>query len=72
MPVSPSCFSFMLAICVLAGCATVRPEAKELLADPAMTFDAAGMARRHEEHALDNREASFGGGSSRGSGCGCN
>jgi hypothetical protein len=45
---------------------------KELLADPAMSFDAAAMARRHEEHALENREGSFGGGSARGSGCGCN
>jgi hypothetical protein len=51
---------------------TVKPEAKELLADPSMLFDSAAMARRHEEHALENREGSMGGGSAHGSGCGCN
>ena len=64
---------FALAVLLLcAGCVTVKPEAKELLADPAMHFDSAAMARRHEEHALENREGSVGGGSARGSGCGCN
>ena len=85
MPASPSYFdsarpalyvrvislaTAMLLLC--GGCVTVKPEAKELLADPAMRFDSAAMARRHEEHALENREGSIGGGSARGSGCGCN
>ena len=60
------------AMLLCGGCVTVKPEAKELLADPAMLFDSAAMARRHEEHALENREGSMGGGSARGSGCGCN
>jgi hypothetical protein len=84
--VSPSCFErrtravrllgdigIGIALLMLASaCVTVRPEEKELLADPSMLFDSAAMARRHEEHALENREGSFGGGSARGSGCGCN
>lgn len=54
------------------GCATVRPEERELLADPSMTFNAGAMAQRHEQHVLDNREGSSGAGSATGGGCGCN
>lgn len=56
----------------LGGCATVRPEEREYLAEPAMTFSAGGMTEAHEEHVLNNREGSFGGGSAKGGGCGCN
>jgi hypothetical protein len=55
-----------------AGCATVRAEEKEHLADPAMSFRSGGAVQRHEEHVLDNREGSSGAGSARGGGCGCN
>jgi hypothetical protein len=69
----PTVVGLVLASMLLwGGCVTVKPEAKELLADPAMLFDSAAMAHRHEEHALENREGSMGGGSARGSGCGCN
>jgi hypothetical protein len=54
------------------GCATLRPEEKERLADPSMTFTAGGMVERHEEHVLENREGSYGAGNARGGGCGCN
>jgi hypothetical protein len=56
----------------LAGCVTVRPEEREVLADPAMTFGAGGDAAAHEDHVLSNREGSIGGGASSGGGCGCN
>ena len=75
MRVSPSSSSYLwllLVIGMLAGCATVRPEEKEFLADPAMGYRAGGMAQRHEQHVLDNREGSTGAGSARGGGCGCN
>ena len=78
MPASPSSsrrIARATVACLLllaSGCATVKPQDKELLADPSMTFDANAMARRHEEHVLDNREGSSGGGSARGGGCGCN
>lgn len=62
-----------LALCVAAtGCVTVRPEQREVLADPAMTFGSGGDAEAHEDHVLSNREGSIGGGASSGGGCGCN
>ena len=56
----------------LAGCATVRPEDKEFLAEPSMTWSAGGIAKAHEDHVIENREGSFGGGGAKGGGCGCN
>jgi hypothetical protein len=55
-----------------AACATVRPEQRERLADPSMSFESANMAGRHEQHVIENREGSSGGGNARGGGCGCN
>jgi len=57
--------ALMLAF-VTAGCVTVRPQERAILADPLMRFDA------QLEHVLDNREGSFGGGTVQGGGCGCN
>ena len=54
------------------GCVTVRPEQREVLADPAMVFGSGGDAAAQEEHVLSNREGSVGGGASMGGGCGCN
>jgi len=65
-----SCGALILVAC--AGCATVRPEQRAILADPTMQFDAQSADRTALEHALDNREGSTGGGSVRGGGCGCN
>jgi hypothetical protein len=64
----------ILALILLgsAGCATVRPEQRAILADPTMRFDAESPDRAALEHVLDNREGSTGGGSVRGGGCGCN
>jgi hypothetical protein len=55
-----------------AGCATVRPEQRAILADPTMQFDAQSADQAALDHALDNREGSTGGGSVKGGGCGCN
>jgi len=54
-----------------AGCATVRPEQRAVLADPVMQFEGRGE-REALEHVLENREGSFGGRGVRGGGCGCN
>lgn len=65
----------LILVCGLslaAGCVTVRPEDKEFLAEPAMTFGSGGDARAQEEHVLSNREGSFGAGAASGGGCGCN
>jgi hypothetical protein len=70
-------FALWLALaCALGtlafGCATVRPEQRERLADPAMNFESTSMGQRHEQHVVENREGSSGGGTARGGGCGCN
>ena len=66
----------MLLVCLilasLVGCVTVRPEEKEFLANPAMTFGSGGESSGQEEHVLHNREGSFGAGGVGGGGCGCN
>lgn len=62
----------LFAALALGGCVTVRPEEREFLADPSMTFGSGGEALVHEEHVLSNREGSTGGGSVTGGGCGCN
>lgn len=62
----------LLLLLAAAGCAGVRPEEKEYLAEPAMTWGGEGMAEQHEKHVLDNREGSTGVGASSGGGCGCN
>ena len=62
----------VLILACSAGCATVRPEQRAILADPTMQFDAKSADQAALEHALDNREGSTGGGSVRGGGCGCN
>jgi hypothetical protein len=61
-----------LGLAASAGCATVRPEQRAILADPTMQFDAKSADQAALDHALDNREGSTGGGSVRGGGCGCN
>jgi len=66
---------FLLVFVVASGsaaCATVRPEQRAVLADPTMRFEGEPGEKAATEHVLENREASFGGGSVRGGGCGCN
>jgi hypothetical protein len=60
------------ALLAAAGCSTVKPQDKELLADPAMSYAAGGEAEVQEEHVLTNREGAAGAGHSSGGGCGCN
>ena len=62
----------LLLSCLLGACATVRPAERERLADPAMAFEERGFGARHEQHVVDNREGSTGGGTAKGGGCGCN
>jgi hypothetical protein len=56
----------------LAGCVTVRPEQRAVLADPTMQFDNDPGDRDARDHVLENREGSTGGSSVKGGGCGCN
>ena len=54
-----------------AGCSTVRPWERELLAQPGMKLDSTPNVRA-EQHMLESREASVGGFGGGGGGCGCN
>ena len=64
----------LLLFCVasVTGCVTVRPEQRAVLADPVMRVDDEAEEREVLQRALENREGSYGGGSVRGGGCGCN
>lgn len=62
----------IIAIGMLAGCVTVRPEQRAVLADPIMRYDDESAESVQLQHALENREGSFGGGTVKGGGCGCN
>jgi hypothetical protein len=61
-----------IAISLGAGCVTVRPQDKEFLADPAMTYGSGGEEAAQEAHVLANREGGIPSASSTGGGCGCN
>ena len=56
----------------IAGCVTVKPQQRAVLADPIMQFEGDPQANAQLRHAIDNREGSYGGGGVAGGGCGCN
>ena len=69
--------ALILTVAALAaGCAApepwVKPYEREKLADPIMQFERESPEDRQLQHVLENREGSFGGGSVKGGGCGCN
>ena len=59
-----------LAAMAGAGCATVQPWLRGLLADSCMVFDA-GSAAAYMTHWQESREGSMGGFGVQGGGCGC-
>ena len=61
-----------LASVALAGCSTVKPQQRSVLADPIMQFEGDPQASAQLRHAIDNREGSYGGAGVAGGGCGCN
>ncbi len=70
--VGPARAILLVLIVGMLGCVTVRPEDKEFLANPAMTFGSHGGSAAQEEHVLQNREGSIGGNGISAGGCGCN
>jgi hypothetical protein len=58
----------------LGGCAAMRvhPWDRDLLADPAMSFDPDPMFGAIDQHVYFSKEASVGGQDAAGGGCGCN
>jgi hypothetical protein len=62
------------ALLGLGGCSTigVQPWERDLLARPAMQWDADGVDAAIDEHVYFSKEASSGGRGFGGGGCGCN
>jgi hypothetical protein len=65
-------FVALMMVVGLAGCVTVKPQQRSVLADPIMQFQGDPQATGQLRHAIDNREGSYGGGGVSGGGCGCN
>lgn len=63
--------AFILLL-VGAGCETVKPWEREILADPIMQPGRNPMSAAQLEHIYFSREAASGGASVGGGGCGCN
>ena len=59
------------AMALVAGCAQVAPYQRGYLARPDMAFDASPGATRAMEKTFGAKEASSGGASVGGGGCGC-
>ena len=55
-----------------AGCATVRPWDRDILAKPEMQFVTCAQLHAIDDHVYFSKEASMGGSSAAGGGCGCN
>ena len=67
--------ALVLFVCgVWGGCAAmkVEPWDRDLLADPAMTFNPTPMLSAVDQHIYFSKEASTGGQEVGGGGCGCN
>ena len=67
-------FRLFIAFALLAigGCATVHPWDRDLLAQKQMSFNPSPMLQSVDEHIYFSKEASMGGTSVGGGGCGCN
>ena len=67
----------LLLVVSIAGLASacgryaVRPNEKEFLADPVMTFEGDPQEASADDHVLTNREGAAGGHGAGGGGCGC-
>ena len=67
-------FRLFIAVALIAigGCATVHPWDRDLLAQKQMSFNPTPMLQSIDEHIYFSKEASMGGASVGGGGCGCN
>jgi hypothetical protein len=62
----------VLALLLIAGCTTVQPWDRDLLAEKKMSLNASPMLQAIDEHIYFSKEASMGGMDAGGGGCGCN
>ncbi len=63
---------FVLSIIVLAGCQTVQPWERGILAKEEMQWQASAMETRFRQQMFNSKEASSGTSGAAGGGCGCN
>lgn len=69
------CFNFIVwALLLSVGCSNLgpKPHQKAKLAKPAMQLDHDAITASFDDHIYFSKEASSGGGSFGGGGCGCN
>jgi Domain of unknown function (DUF4266) len=67
--------ALLVSLCTLAaGCASIGPKPwqHDLMAQPAMRVDAYALQSAVDDHIYFSKEASSGGRSFAGGGCGCN
>jgi len=65
-------FIATVALLLVAGCATVQPWDRDLLAEKKMSLNPSPMLQAVDEHIYFSKEASMGGMDAGGGGCGCN
>ena len=65
-------FLSALVLCLLTGCAAVKPYEREYLADPIMAMELDKNEDQRELKWLEAREGSTGGAGGAGGGCACN
>ncbi len=61
-----------ICLCLLTGCTAVQPWQRETLARPDMALVSDPLQAAFEDHVYFSKEASSGGRSFGGGGCGCN
>jgi hypothetical protein len=61
-----------IALLLVAGCATVQPWDRDLLAEKKMSLNPTPMLQAVDDHIYFSKEASMGGMDAGGGGCGCN
>jgi hypothetical protein len=61
-----------LVLAALAGCASVQPWERDVLARPEMSLDNSPLDQAIDDHIYFSKEASSGGRGFGGGGCGCN
>ncbi len=59
-------------LCLLVGCAPVKPWERDVLARPDMAWEPDPLEAAHRRHVFFSKEAALQGGSAGGGGCGCN
>jgi Domain of unknown function (DUF4266) len=64
--------AFWLAVLLISGCTTVRPWERDVMARRSMALDEQPMIASFDDHMYFSKEASSGGKSFDGGGCGCN